>query len=230
MEFLKIWTDFREVMAPLENEEKGRLFDAMLLYADTGEEPENLWGNERFIWPVAKRDIDRMNSKCETNRVNGSKGGRPKSEVNRIEPTITEENPTEPNESLKEKKIKEKESNVKETLLTESKEKRARFSPPSVEEVAAYCKERNNSVDAQTFVDFYTSKGWKVGNNPMKDWKACVRTWEQRDNTPRAAPVKPTKTVVAQQYEQRSYSGVQAELISEQDREMEEWMRNEGML
>jgi hypothetical protein len=51
----------------------------------------------------------------------------------------------------------------------------------------------------------------------MKDWKACVRTWEQRDNSPRAAPAKPTKTVVAQQYEQRDYSGVQAALTAEQD-------------
>ena len=42
-------------------------------------------------------------------------------------------------------------------------------------------KERNNNVDAQRFIDFYTSKGWKVGNQPMKDWKACVRTWENKD-------------------------------------------------
>ena len=55
-----------------------------------------------------------------------------------------------------------------------------RFAPPSVDEVRAYCKERNNGIDADTFVDFYTSKGWKVGNNPMKDWKAAVRTWEKR--------------------------------------------------
>lgn len=56
-----------------------------------------------------------------------------------------------------------------------------RFNPPNVEEVRAYCKERNNLVDAEQFVDFYASKGWKVGNTPMKDWKAAVRTWEKRD-------------------------------------------------
>lgn len=53
-----------------------------------------------------------------------------------------------------------------------------RFSPPSVAEVQAYCQERQNNVDAQRFVDYYTSNGWKVGKNPMKDWKAAVRTWE----------------------------------------------------
>jgi hypothetical protein len=52
-----------------------------------------------------------------------------------------------------------------------------------VEEVKAYCLERKNGLDAQAFVDFYSSKGWKVGNNPMKDWKAAVRTWEQREKT-----------------------------------------------
>ena len=63
-----------------------------------------------------------------------------------------------------------------------------RFVAPTVEEVKAYCLERGNSVNPDQFVDFYTSKGWKVGKNPMKDWKAAVRTWEQRDN--RAAQPK----------------------------------------
>lgn len=60
-------------------------------------------------------------------------------------------------------------------------DKRKRFSKPTVEDIEAYCKERKNAVVAQRFFDFYESKGWRVGNSPMKDWKACVRTWEQRD-------------------------------------------------
>ena len=56
--------------------------------------------------------------------------------------------------------------------------KRKVFIPPTVEEVEAYCFERNNNVNAQGFVDFYESKGWMVGKNKMKDWKAAVRTWE----------------------------------------------------
>ena len=58
-----------------------------------------------------------------------------------------------------------------------------RFTPPSVDEVAAYCRERGNGVDAQRFVDFYASKGWKVGSAGMKDWRAAVRNWERQDNT-----------------------------------------------
>ena len=58
-------------------------------------------------------------------------------------------------------------------------EKADRFVPPDVNQVQEYCDSRNNGIDAQTFVDFYTSKGWMVGKNKMKDWKAAVRTWEE---------------------------------------------------
>ena len=53
--------------------------------------------------------------------------------------------------------------------------------PPTLEEVTAYCNERHNNIDPQTFIDFYESKGWYVGKNKMKDWKACIRTWEKSD-------------------------------------------------
>ena len=52
---------------------------------------------------------------------------------------------------------------------------------PTLEEVKAYCNERNNRVDPERFIDYYTANGWKVGKNPMKDWKAAVRTWERSD-------------------------------------------------
>jgi hypothetical protein len=56
--------------------------------------------------------------------------------------------------------------------------KERKFRPPTLEEVKAYCTERNNAVDPQHFIDYYTANGWKVGKNSMKDWKAAVRTWE----------------------------------------------------
>lgn len=68
-----------------------------------------------------------------------------------------------------------------------------RFVRPVVEDVRAYCAERNNSVDPEQFVDFYESKGWKVGNASMKDWKAAVRTWEKRSNQgPKQKSIKGT--------------------------------------
>jgi len=66
--------------------------------------------------------------------------------------------------------------------ITNNQDKKSRgFSPPSLSDVKNYCLSRNHSVDADTFFDFYASKGWMVGRNKMKDWKACVRTWEKRD-------------------------------------------------
>ena len=59
------------------------------------------------------------------------------------------------------------------------KSKAKRFTPPTLEEVQSYCIERNNNVDPQHFIDYYTSNGWQVGKNKMKDWKAAVRTWER---------------------------------------------------
>lgn len=55
-----------------------------------------------------------------------------------------------------------------------------RFTPPSLEEVRAYCQERQNNISPESFVNYYTSKGWMIGKNKMKDWKAAVRSWESR--------------------------------------------------
>ena len=76
-------------------------------------------------------------------------------------------------EEREEEREEEKEKREKERKAA------ARFSQPTLEEVRAYCRERNNNVDAERFYDYYTSNGWKVGRNPMKDWKAAVRQWER---------------------------------------------------
>lgn len=64
----------------------------------------------------------------------------------------------------------------------ENKKEYIRFIKPSLDEVKAYCAERNKGVDAEKWYNYYSANGWKVGKNPMKDWKAAVRTWERGDN------------------------------------------------
>jgi hypothetical protein len=66
------------------------------------------------------------------------------------------------------------------TTNKNDKKERMLFIVPSLQEVSGYCQERNNNVDSQKFFDFYESKGWMVGKNKMKDWKAAVRTWENK--------------------------------------------------
>lgn len=78
-------------------------------------------------------------------------------------------------------RVQEKEKDQdkeKETEGGAGETKRQRFTPPKESEVAAYCRERANAVDPVAFVNFYESKGWRVGDQPMKSWKAAVRTWE----------------------------------------------------
>ena len=81
-------------------------------------------------------------------------------------------------------KEKEIELDIKEKNIKEKTQ--SHFIPPTVDEVATYCFERNNGIDAEKFVSFYEAKGWYIGKNKMKDWKAAVRTWEgKQKETPR---------------------------------------------
>ena len=71
----------------------------------------------------------------------------------------------------------EKEKEIDSSASTTTKRKR--FEKPTLSQITQYCLERNNNVNAEQFYDYYESNGWKVGKNAMKDWKACVRTWER---------------------------------------------------
>jgi len=179
-------------LAKLSDQEVGRLVRALATYHATGEEQE-LKGRECGYYDFIKGDIDE-NEQAYQRKCNNMK----REQLTAIDRNCQQLPATADNINNNNK------DNIKEnTNLTVSiKEKRTRFSPPTVEEVEAYCKERGNSVSAQRFVDFYASKGWKVGQNPMKDWKACVRTWEQRDST---QPVQKPRVLRAQDYHQREY-------------------------
>lgn len=77
---------------------------------------------------------------------------------------------------------KELEKEIEIDKKRNSKEKSvSRFAPPTIEEVKSYCEERKNKVDAEKFMAFYTSNGWKVGKNPMKNWKAAIISWEKNN-------------------------------------------------
>ncbi len=147
-------------------EQRGTLFTALLLYA-SGEELPEMDGMTLMCFEFIRRDMDENREKyeamCNARREAGKKGGRPKTKG-----------------SVK----KAKEPNVfpeKQEEAKEKEEKQKRFTPPSVEEVRAYVNETGYSVDPQRFVDFYASKGWMVGKNKMKDWKAAVRTWNRSE-------------------------------------------------
>ncbi len=93
-----------------------------------------------------------------------------------------------------------------------------RFKKPTLEEVKEYCEERNNGIDAETFINFYESKGWMVGKNKMKDWKACVRTWEKSRNTKVVYQDKPLPEWFGKDLE--------TQRITKEEKESMEWLND----
>jgi len=111
----------------------------------------------------------------------------------------------------------------KDRLGKDSKEKRGRFTPPTLTEVEQYCKERHNNVDAQRFIDYYTANGWVQGRGkPIKDWKACVRTWERA--TPKTHIVEPMPKMFTEPYEEEQAGPEKSEELLEGIKQLQEKM------
>jgi hypothetical protein len=176
-----MYADVIEYTEDLTDTQMGQLYRAQIQYAN-GIEPVITDPEVKGIWRVVKHQMD-VNSnkyadKCEKMRANASK--RKQLQANATKSIQIESDTDTDNDT-----------DIKERVSKDTPKKaHPRFAPPTVAEVAEYCRERQNTVDPQTFVDFYASKGWMVGKNPMKDWKACVRTWE-RDRVGPARNPKP---------------------------------------
>lgn len=217
LQYLQIFADKEELLDPFDDAERGRLFTAMLRYALHCEETV-LTGNERFIWPVFKQMIDQSRKALDNKSKAGSARQQTAAEGNTSQQTAAEVSSAQQTaadlstsqQTAAEGHIKQ-ESRINNQELrnknnNEGEEKRARvarFTPPTVADVASFAKEHGLSLNAEQFVDFYAAKGWRVGNSPMKDWRAAVRNWVRRDQSPNAPP---GKRVGAQQYSQRTYT------------------------
>ena len=99
----------------------------------------------------------------------------------------TTEEPEKDCEKTAEEPQKDTNNNVNNDNNVNNTTNKGRFTPPTVEEVREYCQERKNSISPESFVNYYTSKGWMIGKNKMKDWKAAVRSWESREKKKPAA-------------------------------------------
>lgn len=92
---------------------------------------------------------------------------------------------------------------VKESKVNINSKEIKRFTPPSLNEVLNYISENKFNVDAQSFIDFYTANGWKVGKNPMKDWNATVRTWNNRSKTEKSEYRHPATAIFNKEIEEQ---------------------------
>lgn len=223
-EYIPIFLDWIDATQELNAQEKGRLIDALVLYARGEDWQDLIRGNERYVFPSFRGQIDRHLGRLEKLRENGRNGGRPKTKANQTEPKLTNENQDKPlvNLGFDEKPKQTKANQTKANNNNNNNDSNndsdndsnngvtvrahpVRFTPPTIGELKAYCTEQGYKIDTDRFLAYYESNGWRVGRNPMKDWKAAVRTWVRNDATG-SQPSKSTPT--AMQFEQRDYTGV----------------------
>ena len=206
---IKLYTDLGSKLGKLTREEKGAVFEAIFAYANEDAIPDDMpigaaiaWD---FILPMLEAASESYENTTEQRVEAGKKGAAARWGKN--SETIANDSETIANDSKAMAKNgkaiandseaiandgykeKDKDKDIKEKVLSNDSTKKKtakRFIPPTIDEVRAYCSERGNFVDPESFISFYESNGWKVGRNTMVDWKATVRTWEHRDS--RAAP------------------------------------------
>ena len=169
------YRSYYEALKSLPKKEREPVLMAIIAYALDGESPA-LSGVGSAIFSLVKPTLDTGRKKAESGKQGGSK-----TKAN------DKQTATEKEGEREKEKEKEDDSPISPLCVSppsvEPTPAPKKFTPPTVGEVLAYCRERGNSVDPGRFVDFYESKGWKVGNQPMKDWKAAVRTWEREDRS-----------------------------------------------
>lgn len=183
-----LYCDQKEVWDELNNEEAGKLIKHLFAYVND-ENPEL---NDKFIkiasLPIIKslkRDLvkweEKQKQRSEAGKRSAEKRAQALKELERNSTTVDECKQTSTvngnvNDSVN--------GNVNDSVsVKNNKGKRRNFIPPTIDQVKEYCSERKNNVDAQRFIDHYSSNGWMVGKNKMKDWKAAVRTWEKNEKT-----------------------------------------------
>lgn len=169
--------DLLDSVELMTDEEAGLLLKAIIAHVDKGQIklPRELQFAFVPIMNQLNRDCDKYDNYIEKQRVNGSKGGRPKN------PNGLKENPKNP--SLSKKTQKTLTVTVTDTVNDTNKNKTVRFSPPTLKEIRDYILEKSYQVDAERFFNFYESKNWMVGKNKMKKWKAAIANWEKSNGS-----------------------------------------------
>ena len=166
-----------EYIADLPDEYKARFAMYAINYALNDEKPDIEQGTlEMALWAKIARRID-----AEAEKYQAISEKRKEAAQKRYQQYQQKTKPAR-EEPAKSEQAEQKAATPEESQTAKPK-KAAAFVKPTVEEIAEYCSERKNGIDPQAFYDFYESKGWKVGAVKMKDWRASVRTWEQRRKT-----------------------------------------------
>lgn len=180
--------DSLEEYSVLDDQQFGRLIRAALQFAIDGTEPV-LSSPESYLWPGMRlkilHDAEQYRRKCEQNAENARRGWNLRrsqaadaNACDRIQTHAMDANNNCNGNSNSKDNIKGNDD-IGASIGGGGKSPSKRFTPPTVEEVRAYCEERKNGINPEHFVDYYERSGWIMSNGQrMKNWKAAVRTWE----------------------------------------------------
>lgn len=160
--YFQYYETFENVLEKIRDvEEREHMRKTIINYGLYGILPADLSELEEMAWTICKDLIDQQQHRREVNAAN--RAGK-KAE--------SQEEIAQPLQDPEKKPLQE---------IQPEKPKRKNFVKPTVEEIAAYCKEKNYNVNAQQFFNYYESNGWKIGRNAMKSWQAAVQNWNTRD-------------------------------------------------
>lgn len=177
------YRSFKESMSDLSDKDKLIMYEAISDYSLDLKEPK-LTGFPKALFSLIRPILDANIQRWK----NGRKGGAPIGNLNakkqpKNNQKTTEKQPNKDKDVNKDKEYNIKNVNIEDKSSNNGADKSTRFVPPTLTEVQDYIQKNSYSVDASTFIDFYTSKGWMVGSNKMKDWKAAVRTWQRKQKS-----------------------------------------------
>ena len=227
LESIVIHTDIKEKLQWLTDEEAGRLFKAIVAYAESGtilspDADKALGLVFLFVKDQIDRDYEKYHARVKANRENGSKGGRPHKSKEPNKPIETDglsEKPnktdglfTEPTETLPNPNPIP--NSKPKSIPNDSEGKAKRFTKPTLQEIEEYLKEMGWDDDPGAIYDHYEANGWKQsGGNSIKDWKAAVRNWHRRSGGFQAQPsrgfsTKPKEVEASkvENYREKDYS------------------------
>ena len=164
--YFQYYETFENILEKIKDiEEREHMRKTIINYGLYGTLPAGLSELEEMAWTICKDLIDQQHHRREVNAAN--RAGK------KAEPATNEEN------IVPMQKLQPEEKPAQE--IQQEKPKRKNFGKPTVEEIAAFCKEKNYNINAQQFFNYYESNGWKIGRNSMKSWQAAVQNWNIRD-------------------------------------------------
>ena len=194
-----LYCDAIEQWNMLTDEQAGMLIKALLQYGRYGKRMQTDDGMLALAFSFMSAQIDRDSEKWEKKRERNAANYKRRKNSQRDSDDSVQFSPIQHNSDSDTVTVTDtvtdtvtgtdtvtdtviEKENKKEKSADKPRRAQKQFVPPTVEEVQAYCRERENSIDPQRFVDFYTANGWVQGKGkPIRDWKAALRLWEQRE-------------------------------------------------